>query len=486
MRTFQLYLFLILAFFYACKKDIGKLNYGDYPNQIGQLISNNCATSGCHNTQSYSAAGGLNLQTWSSLFKGSTNGSAVIPFNSKFSSLCYFINTYTELGAQNLPSMPLNKKPLSFNDVKMIKTWIDNGAPDVNGNIMWANHPVKKKLYAINQGCSVVTVFDSDTQLPIRYIQVGTKGGNDSPHQLKISADGKFWYVVFVNNNIIQKFSAENDQLIENIPLTPAAAGTGLVDALNWNTLVLSNDGKRAYAVSWQENGAIAAVDLEQKKLIHFMSFVYFPHGIALSAKQDKIYVTAQTGNYFMEIDTAFTYRNNISLENSVLPSQNSILDAHDIILSPNQPELWITCQKSNEVRVYNTISKTVTNIIPTGLFPQEIVYSKSRDEYFITCTNDTLESNSWGSVQRINAKDKHDFNKIKCGYQPHGIVVDENTKLIYVLSRNQSSKGPPPHHTSQCAGRNGFVNFINLNTFSLKKEKFEMSVDPYFISTQP
>jgi DNA-binding beta-propeller fold protein YncE len=75
---------------------------------------------------------------------------------------------------------------------------------------------------------------------------------------------------------------------------------------------------------------------------------------------------------------------------------------------------------------------------------------------------------------------------KIKCGFQPHGIAADDSKNVLYVLSRNTLSKGPAPHHTSQCLGRNGFVNFIDLKTLFVLNKKYEMSVDPYFIYARP
>jgi len=249
---------------------------------------------------------------------------------------------------------------------------------------------------------------------------------------------------------------------------------------------VISKDGKRAYAVSWSQNGAIAAIDLVNNKLLHYMGFVFNPHGVALNAANDKIYVTAQTGNYIMEIDTALLSRNNISLENNLPPDQNSKLDAHDILLSPNNHDLWITCQTSNEIRVYDLNAAKVSSIIPSGTYPQEIVYSPRMDEYYIACMNDTSVRGSWGCVTRVSAKNKDIHSNLACGYQPHGICVEENKGLIYLLSRNQSSNGPPPHHSSQCTGKNGFMNFIDLNTFTILNKKYELSVDPYFISPQP
>ena len=486
MFQFNLMLVFFVFIFCSCKKEIGKTNYGDYPYEVGAIIRSNCAVSGCHNSKSYLAASQLNLETWTDLFKGSSTGASIIPYSSRFSSLCYFINTYADLGTQSLPTMPLNRKALSYNEVKLLKDWIDQGAPNINGNIKWHDHTPRKKLYAVNQGCSAVTILDSETQLQIGYVEVGTKFGSDAPHQVRVSPDGKYWYVIFLNNNLIQKFDCNTDRLIGQIPLTPFAAGTGITDALNWNTFVISKDGKRAYAASLSDNGALAAIDLENMNLQHYMAFVYNPHGIALNADESKIYVTAQVGNYIMEIDTAFNARNNISLINGLAPSQNSSLDPHDIILSPIKNDLWITCQKSNEVRVYNLTASKVNSIIPVGNYPQEIVYSKSTDEYFVTCLNDTIQKGTWGSVTKMDAKNQNLVSKMACGYQPHGIAVDENSQLIYVLSRNQSSKGPPAHHSSQCTGRNGFVNFIDLNSFKILDKKYELSVDPYFISIQP
>src|SRR5688572_2528647 len=136
---------LALLFLSDCRKDKGLAIYGSYPNEIGKIMVLKCAVSGCHNDASYIAAADLNLSTWQNLFKGSNSGSPVIPFRSDFSSLCYFINTYPELGPTNVPTMPLNAEKLSKEEVQAVKDWINEGAPDINGNIKWADNPNRKK-----------------------------------------------------------------------------------------------------------------------------------------------------------------------------------------------------------------------------------------------------------------------------------------------------------------------------------------------------
>jgi YVTN family beta-propeller protein len=482
---FQLLYFSVVLLLISCRKDVGYVNRGDYPVEVGKIISYKCATSGCHDDKSFGAAGNYNLSSWTSMFAGSSNGSPVIPFNSRFSSLCYYINTYPELGLQNEPTMPLNGTPLSYDEVKTIKHWIEEGAPDIKGNIKWSGS-TRKKLYAVNQGCDVVTVFDAETQLPMRYIEVGTKATTDVPHQVRVSPDGKYWYVIFINNNVMQKYSCADDKLIGNIPLSPLAAGTGAADAYDWNTFTISSDSKRAYVVSWTFSGKVAAVDLDNMKLLHYLGGFNNPHAVCLNANDTKIYIGAQTGNYMTEMDTAFSSVNDISLENGMPVSGISSLDVHDIILAPNGNNLMITCQKSNEVRVFNIPTASVTTVISTGKYPQEIIYSTAMNQYFVSCTYDsTTFGGSTGVITRI-AGTGFAATHLKCGSQPHGIAVDESKKMLYVLSRNISTNGPAPHHTSQCAGRNGFISFVDLNTFSVTGKKYELSVDPYFIFARP
>lgn len=487
LKSFK-YFLLAVVIFSSCRKDVGKVNFGDYPNEIGVLITTKCATSGCHNDKSYKAAAGLNLSTWNDLFKGNNNGSAVIPYSSKFSFLCSFINTFGDLGTINKPTMPVGLPPLSRDEVKLVMDWINSGAPDGNGNVKWADDPKRKKVYIVNQGCDVVTVIDSETQLPMRYIEVGNKpGASDTPHSVRVSPDGQYWYVIFINNNIMQKFRCSDDSYVGDIPLTPKAAGiNSSIDGFDWNTSIISSDGKKAYAVSWTQSGRVAAVDLVNRKLLHYLPNLNYPHGIALNAANDTLYVTAQTGNFITAIDTGFTDKFEYSIEPSQPVKYTSSLDIHDIILTPNGQDLILTCQKTNDARKFNLATHQIT-IINTGVYPQEIVYSTSTDQYFISCPYDsTTFTNSMGVVTRIDGQFSSSPTNIKVGFQPHGIGVDETKKVLYVASRNLLSSGPAPHHTSQCGGRNGFLNFIDLYSLKVLSKSYELSSDPYFVFSRP
>jgi DNA-binding beta-propeller fold protein YncE len=90
------------------------------------------------------------------------------------------------------------------------------------------------------------------------------------------------------------------------------------------------------------------------------------------------------------------------------------------------------------------------------------------------------------GVVTRIDGQFSASPTHIKVGFQPHGIGVDESKKVLYVASRNLLSSGPAPHHTSQCGGRNGFLNFIDLYSLKVLPKSYELSSDPYFVFSRP
>jgi DNA-binding beta-propeller fold protein YncE len=462
----------------SCTKDSAPPVFGDYPTEIGKIFAYRCATSGCHNESSANGAAGLSLATYASLFKGSVNGSPVIPYRSDFSSLCFFINTFDDLGPKTLPTMPINSNSLSRNEVETIKAWIDAGAPDINGNIMWSDNPDRKKFYVLNQGCDVVTVFDATTQLPMRYITVGKTDQPEIPHRVEVSHDGKYWYVIFTGSSILQKFRVSDDSFVSEVNLGPYQ---------NWSSLTISNDNKRAYCVSWQFSSRLAVVDLENMALKNNVGGGNFTqgHGVALNKNNDTLYITNQYGNYIYKIDTALSGFNEIIIDTSSFTTTASgVIDPHEIMFSADGSKYFVTCQASHEVRVMSTHGDQLLQVINTGDFPQEIARSVTRNKLYISCSEGMSGNNTRGSVTVIDMGTLSS-STYPVGYQPHGIALDETNGYVIVASRNLATAGPAPHHSSVC-GRNGFVSYFDINTMQLLNKKTEVAADPYSVSVRP
>lgn len=462
-RYFFLYLFLFL---YSCLNDKYNGNpfeASGYPDDVAEIMVTKCAVSGCHNTQSAQGAAGLDLSTWDRMFDGSRGGTAVIPYRSDQSFIINFINTYDDIDSnQASPLMPLDKEPLSREEVMTIKNWIDAGAPDRNGFVKFSDNPQRKKFYVTNQACDEISVFDAEKKVTMRMIHVGSSPAVESPHMIRASADGKYWYMILLANSFFYKFRAFDDSLVAQLNLD---GYTG------WNTFNISQDSKTGVVAQWASNGAIAFVDLEtMTKKSLFIGFNN-PHGCEFNQAGDTAYVLASFSNFIYKIpvnDPTGYEEKYISL---------GITRPHDIVFAPDHSKYFVTCEATSELRVMNASNDLVITTLPTGAFPQEVVISALYPYLFVT--------NMQGhSVSVINYNTLSVEKTISVGYNPHGLAVDDAAGLVYVVNRNVDPNGPPPHHTGACGGRNGYLTIIDMNTLELVPGyKHELLPDPYFVT---
>lgn len=385
------FLFAVTVFFVAlsiasCKKDLPYYKNSGYPEEINKIVFTNCAVSGCHTADSKEAAGGLNMDSWSTLFEGGKGGSMVIPYRPDYSWLCYYTNTDTTLGIALTPTMPANQTPLSKEDYLKLQTWIANGAPNYNGDVAFSGNNNRSKFYITNQGCDVVTVFDTKTLLAMRYVDVGNDPSIEVPHYIKTSADGKYWYVIFAAGDVIQKFDANTDTYI----------GQAVIGAGAWNSLTISADGHYAFIVDWENQGRIAYVDLNNMSLVKMYQgtgLFTWPHGVCSTSDFKTLYVTAQYGNFIYKIDVSNPLVPDIQTV-VIQPGQpqtstSGVLDPHQLILTPDESKYLVTCQASNEVRIFKTSNDSLLSVIPVGTFPLEIELSETKPLAFVTCEAD-------------------------------------------------------------------------------------------------
>jgi DNA-binding beta-propeller fold protein YncE len=476
-------LFILLITFSSCKWETSDLASKDYPNEIGKIILTKCAVSGCHNDASYQGAGGLNLTSWEKLFEGGNGSACVIPFREDFSTLCYYVNTYQDLGISLSPTMPLNGEPLSKDEVKTIYEWIKNGAPDKSGYVKFSDNPTRKKYYVANQGCRVVTVFDQETQLPMRYIDV--ESGNASPHMIRLSPDKQFWYVISIGGNSIKKYRTTDDVYVGEIQI-----GVG-----NYNTFCITSDSKKAYIVDFSAIGKIIEVNLESMTLLNSYTTTDWAniHGSCLSPDGQFLYVTSQLQNRIFKIPVNdFSLYTEIVMNSSFPSTLQGITDPHEVIFAPDGSKYFVSCNTSNEVRVFDSSSDTLISVIPTGQFPVEFSLSAQHPYLFVSCMEDVTHLNppttgKKGVISVINYNTNTLVQHIDAGfYQPHGMSVDESKDILIIASRNQETNGPAPHHTTNCGGRNGYLTFIQLNTLQKTGKRIEISVDPYSVAVRP
>ena len=193
-----LLLFSSLFLISTCRKDKGTPDYAGYPDEVGKIILNKCAVSGCHNTASKEACVGQDFSSWEKLFNGGRNNSSIIPYRPDLSFFLFSVNTFDDIGPKLPPTMPVNKEPLTREEVETLRDWIAEGAPRKDGYVKWSENPERKKIYVVNQGCDFMTVFDAKTRLVMRAIDVGVLPSTEAPHDMYVSPDGKNIYLLFL------------------------------------------------------------------------------------------------------------------------------------------------------------------------------------------------------------------------------------------------------------------------------------------------
>ncbi|MCS6991766.1 MAG: YncE family protein [Chitinophagales bacterium] len=472
-------MFFLLA---SCTFDHTPLPDNGYPPDVGRIITTQCSTPGCHTRKSKAAAGGLAMETWADLFAGGNGGAVVIPYRPDQSWLMFYTNTDTARGIVLQPTMPFNRPPLSLHEWQTLYNWIINGAKNNKGEIAFPPVEGRTKIYIANQGCDIITVVDAETRLAMRYIDVGNSPDLEFPHFVKVSPDRKFWYIVHLNSTYIEKFNAHDDSRIGTIPI-----GTGY-----WNTMAISGDGRYGYVVDLSDDGHVAILDLQEMKIIANIWGLRWPHGSWCTRDGRTLYVTSQYGNYIYKLDVSNL--NFIQSERIVLaPGQSphnfqGTLDPHEVIMTPDETKYFVTCQASDEVRVFDASTDQLIKVIPVGNYPQEMAVSQRYPYLLVTCLDDPCaQPKCRGSLYVINYETLEIVAVVNQGfYQPHGVAVVDLEGYAVVASRNLDLEGPPPHHASNCGGRNGFIQFVDLNTLTLQPQfKTEVSVDPYAVGVR-
>lgn len=477
----KIYALALLLFLYnSCTYEKADLDYNGYPKEIGKILITNCATTGCHNSKSASACAGLDLTSWNNLFKGTRNNSSVIPYRPDQSFLLHSINTFPDLGPELYPTMPLNKPPLDRNEVNIIKNWIQKGAPDINGEIKWSENFNRRMVFVANQGCDYITVFDADSKLIMRSIDVGLTNGIEAPHDMLISPDGQFLYLSFFASSIFQKYRTSDGVKVGEMDL----------GIMSWHAIALSGNGKYAICSHFDADGKVALIDLTTMSLIYNYQgsglFLY-PHGCAFDYSGKTAYVTCMEGNFIYKIDLtdpSDPLIQQIALQSGETPSAAGFYKPYEIDFTPDYSKYYVTCQGTNEVRVFKTSDDSLLKVIPTSGIPQLVSFSKSKPYAFISCIEDVAGTTTSSSINIINTLDDFLISTVDPGYQPRGLVVDDVNGYVWIANRNVLGLGVAPHHTTLCTGKSGYITIIDMKTLQLIPNwRTEVSVDPYCVA---
>ncbi len=156
-------------------------------------------------------------------------------------------------------------------------------------------------------------------------------------------------------------------------------------------------------------------------------------------------------------------------------------------IIALDEKRLYAGCVASRQIIEVDPTTNSVLRNISLNAAPTAISVDAVRGRLWITCMSDSTSfPGHTGSVKVVDLAGLTVIKTIKAGYESNGITVIAHHGYAVVVNSNVSSRGHEPHHTTGCAGRNGYVTFIDLETMELLPGRYEVAVYPTVVAGAP
>ncbi|MBN8586579.1 MAG: beta-propeller fold lactonase family protein [Ignavibacteria bacterium] len=454
-----------------------------FNRDIQPILAENCSFPGCHNSTDRQA--GLDLTSWeSTMLTGSTFGAEIIPYNAKWSHMTMHINRFdTNISPFSEPLMPqalmpyTNGMPLASNQLMKIVDWINQGAKNDNGQVAFEN--ITNKAFITNQASDFVAVVNLDNNHLVRLINVGGRDNAtqplDAPHVITVDNQGRYFYVSLIAEGYIEKYDAMTYERVGRM-----FAGNSPAH------IILSNDGTRGWYTNFDATLAqkeMKEFDTQSMTVTRVIDEFRMtkPHGLRLTHNEEYV-LMATEGSEFLYLIQASTGQiiDTYPVDPSVPPNgtgTNNFIP-YQVSITPDDKYAYITCLKSNDVRVFDIVNRAFILTIPVGLNP--LAHEISPDGRW--CYVPNRNSNSVSVIDlTTNTVVKTIAN---VGAQPHKIDFTADGRYAYVTC--ESVSGGFVHHPPSAGKTPGTTAVIDVLSGHNKIKDIEMASFPAGICITP
>lgn len=450
-----------------------------FSRDIQPIFENNCSFPGCHNTVDRQA--GIDLTSWkSAVEKGSDFGAEIIPYNSKWSHMMMHINRVdTNISPFSEPLMPKelmpysNGEPLSSDHVRIIARWIDEGAKNDFGQVAFTN--ITRKAFITNQASDYVAVVNLDNNHLTRLIEVGGRPGAsqlDAPHVIITDDQGLYFYVSLIQEGYLEKYDVRTYEKLGRVYIGASPAH-----------IVISNDGTKGYITDFVTSGSIKVFDTQTMSITGNITEFRMnrPHGLRLTHNGQYLLASTQISEMLYVIRTSDNEIENVVPVDATVPpngSGTSNFYPYQIAITPDDRYAFVSCRKSNDVRVFDMQTRQFVRTIATGLNSLALEISPDGNWCYVP----NQGSNS------VTVIDVHSMTVIKTipnvGAQPHKIDFTEDGHYAYVTC--ESVSGGFVHHPPVGSSKPGTTAVIDVWSGHNKIRDIEMASFPAGISITP
>lgn len=450
-----------------------------FSRDIQPIFENNCNFPGCHSSTDKQA--GIDLTSWKSLMEnGSTFGAEVIPFNSKWSHMMQHINRIdTNISPYSEPLMPkvlmpyTNGQPMSPDLIRLVARWIDEGARNDAGEVVFSN--ITGKAFITNQASDYVAVVNLANNHLIRLLEVGGRPGSlqlDAPHVIIVDNQGLYFYVSLIQEGYLEKYDARTYEKLGRVYIGASPAH-----------IVISNDGTKGYITDFVTAGSIKAFDTQTMTITADITDFRMnrPHGLRLTHNGEYLLASTQISEMFYIIRTSDNeIENVITVDQTVPPNGNGTSNfyPYQVAITPDDRYVFVSCRKSNDVRVFDMQTRAFVQNIQTGLNPLALEISPDGKWCYVP----NQASNSVTVIDVINRVVVKTIPNI--GAQPHKIDFTADGRYAYVTC--ESVSGGFVHHPPVGSSKPGTTAVIDVLSGHVKIKDIEMASFPAGISITP
>ncbi|MFK7925146.1 MAG: YncE family protein, partial [Bacteroidia bacterium] len=362
-----------------------------------------------------------------------------------------------------------------------LRSWINLGAKDANANYAWSEQEKSSadKLFTLCAGSDLIAVTQLSTNRLMRYFEVGNDPNNlEAPHFLALSPDKQFLYVTLIEGGFVEKYRTDNYDFVERLAVGSSPS-----------LLNLSPDGKYcliSHFNSDDNSPKLTMINTESMSivgdpLIASANFLHRPHGLVSKQKLSVLYVGAASGNYYskLEIDPLdangpFLSEEKISLDPLNAPSPMGSVNYQPYYLAIDQTNnrLLISCNATDEVRVFDLNTDQLLANIPTGAYPRLMDFDPLGERLYVACrdeANVSAQGERLGCVSVLDMKtltlEKNIYN---IGHVPHGIAFSAAQNIVVVNSENTAGFIPSFNPTIARPGPAGQYSLIDATSLSV------------------
>ena len=397
---------------------------------------------------------GLDLSSWESLIEGSNHGEVLIPFDADRSVLI-------EL-AQN------RENDLTPDEIGLVRRWIEQGARNDEGSVPYED--ADQLLYVCNQGSSVISVIDMESNLVVRTVDLEDLGfsANSKPHHIAVSRDGSYWFVSLIGDNTVLKLNRDNE-IIGRVSFD--VPGMLALDR-DESTLFV---GRSMSAVNPPHS--IGMIDTESMELEVIDVFFPRPHALDVTADGEFVYVASLAVDQMASLNTE-----TLDIEVHELPAG----DVHHHMpmqfeIAPDERTMIVGGEMSGRLLFYDISERmepTVTESITLGGSPWNPTYTPDGRFAYVP-----LKRGAAVAVVDMEAREQIALVEGPGLSEPDGAATRPDGRFVYVTNSNLDGTYSPRHDYD--GGPNGTVVVIDTSTNQVVKV-IEVEENPTGIGTRP